>query len=218
MYRVLIAGTVISTALVFQTQLNAGEENTSTELQQQQSNPAESQLTQTFEETKKTFLDQKPSSATLQIMVKELPMVPTEKSIKDFPSAIEESESDPVKIAQFYTDAAKAYEKEAIKLYDSTLRIYESKTRNQQQQRLNAYRNENIKYADDYTVDKGSYSEISGGVPFKSEKYTPSTIRRDSQIFQNKEYRELKARFDELNLKSNFYLAIANSFNPQKSE
>ena len=114
MYRVLIAGTVISTALVFQTQLNAGEENTSTELQQQQSNPAESQLTQTFEETKKTFLDQKPSSATLQIMVKELPMVPTEKSIKDFPSAIEESESDPVKIAQFYTDAAKAYEKNML--------------------------------------------------------------------------------------------------------
>lgn len=217
MYRLLITGAIISTALVFQTQLNAGEANINTEIQSQ-SNSAEDQFSQVFEETKIVFMENKPASAILQIAIKDMPIIPVEKGIQDFPSAIETTEKDPVRIAQFYTDAAKAYEKEATKLYESTLRIYESKTRNEQQQRLNAYRNENIKYADDYTVDKGSYSEISGGVPFKSEKYTPSAIRRDSQIFQNKEYREQKARFDELTLRSNFYLAMANAFSPQKSE
>lgn len=140
------------------------------------------------------------------------PMMPDETHIAGFPKAINVGEMDNTKIVDYYMNVSKAYEKEAQKIYESLVRLHNTKTSNHNKVRVNAYRHEKITYPKDLTTDKATSSTITPDHPFTSGKHVPDTIRRNTKTTTAKDYNTAKKLYDDYTYKADFYKTLAEKF------
>lgn len=199
MYKLLIAGAIVSTLMVIQSK---AEETTQTSI-----NP---QLKEAFERAKRDLVAHKRASSMKKTNLKNLPLIPEEKQIEDFPAPMAADENDPETISHYYDEVASSYLTEADKTYQQMQRAHQAKEKHKTKTHLTDMRHQDRHLPDDISLHKAN-TEMSLS---KSSRHTPQNINRENEVIQDKRYKELKNAHDALEMKHEFYSEIADLISP----
>lgn len=220
MYKILLAGAVVSTLMLVQAGAEdkaVSNENTSNETADNTPNETaqaptieNEQLKAAYELAKKDFAAHQDASSLVKTNVGELPLVPEEKNIEDFPAALTAEESDPETIGSYYEAVADAYAVESERVQEAMLRAHQAAEKHKLDHQLKDMRHQDRHLPDDITQHTAGHTRDDATVPYRSAKYTPLGIHKDNDVLQTKRYNELKTEHDRLVMKHDFYEEIAD--------
>jgi len=209
MYKILFAGAVISTLMLVQANSEAEKKAEVAPVHQNEA------LVKAYEDAKKNMAEHKDASTLVKNASKELPLIPEEKSIKEFPTPLAAEENDPTKIAAYYKTIAETYEKESRKAQEAMTRAHQAKLNAKQTHQLKSQRASDKEIASTHDITMHKTTD-KYGKPFQSAKHTPPAVHGDSQAMQDKRYSQLKSDHDKLELKHKFYAEIAVAMEPKE--
>lgn len=219
MYKILLAGAVISTLMVIQAK--AEEKRVSNENATQTANKTpptptieNEQLKAAYEQAKKDFAAHKHSSSIVKVGVHDLPLVPQEATIEGFPAPLPVEEHDHEHISTYYDAVADAYAIESEHVHEAMIRAHHATEKHKidNQVRDMRYQDKGLPQ-DDINLHNVGHKRDDKAVPFRSARYTPHNVNKDNQVLQNKRYAELKQEYDRLVMKHDFYEEIADFMN-----
>lgn len=214
MYKILLAGAVISTVMLVQAKTETTTPKNDKVEAVVATNNNES-LKKAFEKTKKDFIDHEHASTLIKQSMNDMALIPTESNIKDFPAPLAATENDTAKIAAYYKSVADVYQKETKTAQEAMTRAHEASNKTKMDQTLKAQRHADIKLPHDINTHKDGHGTGDKVVPYKSTQVTPKAIHSDTQTLQNKRFNELKTSHDKLEMKQKFYAAIATELTPK---